>query len=184
MKKWKEWCQLWGNSISRRKNGHRWSKQPYTYNFSLHPTFNMSVCADNLYLSSFMQLRNNLYKLRYCHRHATPILFWLEELYRNSFSRKKQKHYVHTQAHLISSLLLLQQRGRVIDGLFQQRWKRLFIKKKRETLKKKTCQWGGIKPMHLECSYSCATVIYLFTPQKLVWPSHINVLLLKSALNG
>ena len=181
MRKWDKWCQLWGNSISPRENGHTWSKQPYIWNLSLHPTFNNSVCADNLYLKSFMQLKNDLYKLKYTHRQSTPILFWLEELYRNSFSRRKQKHYMY---QLISSLLLLQQRGRVIDGLFQQRWSRLFTKKKREVLKKKNCQWGGIKPMHLECSYSSATVIYLFTPQKLVWPSHINVLLLKSALNG
>ncbi len=122
-----------------------------------------------------------MHKLRYTQRQLTPILFWLEELYRNSFARKKQTRYMY---QLISSLLLLQQRGRVTDGLFQQRWNRLFTKKKREILKKKNCQWGGIKPMHLECSYSCATMVYLFTPQKLVWPSHINVLLLKSALNG
>ena len=181
MRKWDKWCQLWGNSISRRKDSHLWSKWAYTWNLSLHATFNNSVCADNLYLKSFIQLKNNLHKLRYTQRQLTPILFWLEELYRNSFARKKQTRYMY---QLISSLLLLQQRGRVTDGLFQQRWNRLFTKKKREMLKKKNCQWGGIKPMHLECSYSCATMVYLFTPQKLVWPSHINVLLLRSALNG
>jgi ribosomal protein S4 len=182
MRKWDKWCQLWGRSISHKKDdGHSWSKLDYAWNLSLHPVFNNSVCADNLYLESFMQLKNNINQLKYAHRRSTPILLWLEELYRNSLSRKKGRHYMY---QLISSLLLLQQRGPIIDGLFQQRWRRLFTKKKPKILKKIGCRWGPIKPMHLECSYSCATVIYLFAPQKLVWPSHINVLLLKSALNG
>lgn len=176
MRKWDKWCQLWGNCISPKTGGHSWSS--YAWNFFLHPVFNDSACAGYLYLKYFTPLRNNLHKLMYANRQSTPILLWLKELYKNSFARKK--HYMY---QLISSLLLLQQRGRVIDGLFQQRWSRLFTKKKPKKLKKKNCQWGGIKPMHLECSYSCATVVYLFTPQKLVWPSHINVLLLKSALS-
>ena len=108
-----------------------------------------------------------------------PLLRWLSKKLPRRKREKKNQYFMQ----FLSALLSLRQQSRVVDGNFQHRWNKIFTKKKLIVLKKKDWQWSCIKPMHFECSYRRPSAIYLYPPQKLVWPSSINVLLLKTALN-
>ena len=79
---------------------------------------------------------------------------------------------------------LHQRQSNVVDGLYALRWSRGFARKKSQGEKKNQWRWSCIKPLHLECSYKLGTVIFLFFPQKLAWPSSINVSLLRKKLGG
>ena len=107
-----------------------------------------------------------------------PLLRWLSKKLPRKKKEKKNQHFMQ----FLSAFLSLRQQSRVVDGSFQHRWNKIFIKKKLIVLKRKDWQWSCIKPIHFECSYKRPTAIYLYPPQKLVWPSSINVLLLKTAL--
>ena len=79
---------------------------------------------------------------------------------------------------------LHQQKSYVLDGLYALRWNKVFATRKSFLEKKKRWRWSCIKPIHLECSYRHCTMIFLYSPQKLAWPSSINVSLLRKALGG
>ena len=79
---------------------------------------------------------------------------------------------------------LHQRQSNVVDGLHASRWNRGFAKSKSQREKKDQWRWSCIKPLNLECSYKLGTVIFLFFPQKLAWPSSINVSLLRKKLGG
>ena len=79
---------------------------------------------------------------------------------------------------------LHQRQSAVVDGLYALRWSRGFARKKSLGEKRDQWRWSCVKPLHLECSYKLATVIFLFFPQKLAWPSSINVSLLRKRLGG
>ena len=86
--------------------------------------------------------------------------------------RKKRCQWLH------------QRQSNVVDGLYALRWNKGFARKKLQGEKKNQWRWSCIKPLHLECSYKLGTVIFLFFPQKLAWPSSINVSLLRKKLGG
>lgn len=66
----------------------------------------------------------------------------------------------------------------VIDGCFPLRWNKFFARKKSASRKNHHWRWSCFKPLHLECSHKHCTLIFLYPPQKLLWPGSINMSLL------
>lgn len=203
MQKWSVWSKLWGSincNSAVKKETHRWSRKCYMQGNFSHTFFNSSALAPYLdqtkrrtgvvgncaeLSSTHNRVDNAQQKRVFFNRFPTAtihLLHWLSKKLSSEPRRNRERKNQHFM-QFFSALLSLKQQSRVVDGCFQHRWNKILIKKKLIVLKKKDWQWSCIKPMHFECSYRRPSAIYLYPPQKLVWPTSINVLLLKTALN-
>ena len=165
MQKFKEWSTLWANSPAYKNKGHKWKQnagvEEMLFFFSTKSALASYFCKRKIAQRSTLLTVTN-----------TFLTKWLGEN-RENFS------------HLLSlrrADWLHHQQALVVDGCFSYRWNKIFAKRKPMTQKTLDWRWSCIKPLHLECSYKHYSVIFLYAPQKLLWPSSINGYLLQKAL--
>lgn len=193
MQKWKRWSELWGNSRpSVNPQKHQWGSG--AGRFFLCSTLGQyfSASADCELERKRVFLEKSVYLLS---RPKTLITSWLKRKkplhLKNSYtaggkgnhSGSKKQAFLFPKDVYEYALLLHQQQPHVVDGLYSLRWNSEFATKKSISEKKSDWRWSCIKPLHLECSYKYCTFIFLYAPQKLAWPSSINLFLLKRLLS-
>lgn len=196
MQKLHNWSNLWGNS---RVEGqiHQWTRlnSPFHGKSGIHTLF-LSSC-----LNSYLKRRNGsnislgipLSMGRYARR-VTRCTNWLKVRQRTGLQQGYSRNLKQLGGGLLQrkrqvlrnklflGILLHREAGNVIDGLFNFRWNNLFALKKSFKEKREDWQFNAFKPIHIECCYKQGSAVFLYSPQKLVWPCSINVSLLKHSL--
>ena len=81
---------------------------------------------------------------------------------------------IYRRRIFVFSQWLLNQNVLINDGLYYCRWKKAFIRKKSDWIKKKYKQLSLQKPLHFEVSYKNLCAFFLYPPQKLVLPTAID----------
>ena len=81
---------------------------------------------------------------------------------------------VYRRRLLVFSRWLLSTRALTRDGLYKLRWQPAFIRKKSYKLKTAHRSLSLQKPLHLEVSYKKLCALYLYPPQRIVWPCMID----------
>ena len=200
MQKWKEWSALWGHSRINRQDQlpqHQWGKGSCDFFLRSAGWKNNSAASGYLSATDFLHIESDaILEKSALKRPKTLITNWFHRIRgreTESAQLMKKRSEVLGEISRQSPPLLpekvreyafkcLEQQCRVIDGLYPQRWNRIFAMEKSSEEKKNHWRWSCIKPLHLECSYKHYTCIFLYAPQKLAWPSSINLFLLKKVL--
>ena len=81
---------------------------------------------------------------------------------------------IYRRRIFVFSQWLLNQNALINDGLYYCRWKKAFIRKKSDWIKKKYKQLSLQKPLHFEVSYKNLCAFFLYPPQKLVLPTAVD----------
>lgn len=81
---------------------------------------------------------------------------------------------IYRRRIFVFSQWLLSQNALINDGLYYCRWKKAFIRKKSDAIKKLHKRLSLQKPLHFEISYKKLCAIFLYPPQKVVLPTAID----------
>ena len=81
---------------------------------------------------------------------------------------------IYRRRIFVFSQWLLNQNALINDGLYSCRWKKAFIRKKSDWIKRKYKLLSLQKPLHFEVSYKNLCAFFLYPPQKLVLPTAID----------
>ena len=75
---------------------------------------------------------------------------------------------------ILSTYALLGEPSLAMDGLNSLRWARNLVRRKSNWLTRKQKRFTLYKPLHLEISHRTQSAIFLYSPQKLIWPCMID----------
>lgn len=212
MQKWNSWSVIWGNSPHYKRpvnRKHRWLEKKrlekpfsqtlhffFATNSAFASYFQQNAGTDFTGLSRAektipfigMSMREKDIPLKvidFSHlmdRHETRISRWMERKKPLATPARESKRYSFFTKWIDQGKWAQQEQACVVDGLYPYRWNRIFAQKKSNWERALSRRWSNIKPLHLECSYKNCSAIFLYSPQKLVWPNSINVFILRKAL--
>ena len=120
-----------------------------------------------------------LYKSHKFHNKKTlgtnNLLRWLKKQRWPRMSlRYRYWKLVYRRRLLVFSRWLLSTKALTRDGLYKLRWQPAFIRKKSYRLQVAHRNLSLQKPLHLEVSYKKLCALYLYPPQRIVWPCMID----------
>ena len=158
MRKWSVWSKLWSSTNCKKtEKTHKWSQKGCMQGNFSHSFFNSSafnVAKLRVKLPSTVHYtpfyprdpREDVSLVKRCaffNRFSTStvsLLRWLSKKLYNEPRKRKNQHFIlstfrlpstfhYAQRQFLSALLSLRQQSRVVDGNFQHRLNKIFIKK-------------------------------------------------------
>ena len=115
-------------------------------------------------------------------------LFFLKERQRKIINKRYKKFNTKLSLfekknmvlyrNLILKIFVLMNSQKIFKYFLISGFKKYFFKKRFSFQNVKSLKFGGLKPLHLEVSYSLLKIIFLYSPQRIKFPFYINIDLL------